>query len=315
MADKVEFQATPLVKSTIATTPPSGVPPMPSPDPEDYLVTDGLPMADSDFQAVTMRDAYYMLEHYFHKVRSDPNVYVAIDTFVHYKRYNRKKMLAPDVMVVLGVEGHLRNSYVISKEGGQAPDFVLEVLSRSMHLTEQVEKREAYESMGVQEYFQYDPKGTTLFEQTGRRLQGERLEGGRWEMMERQGEERVYSEVLGLELRVKRRETEPGFRELRFRNPKTGSDLLTYDEAQEYAARATAGANAEREATVRADAECAARKRATARADAECAARKRATARADAECAARKRETARAEKAERKRAELEELLARFRGGI
>ena len=279
MADKVAFQATSLVEPTIAPSPPGGVPPVPSPDSEEYLVTDGLPMADSDVQALTMRDAHYMLEHHFHKVRGDPNVYVAIDTFVHYKRYNRKKKLAPDVMVVLGVEGHLRNSYVISKEGGQAPDFVLEVLSRSTHLTDQVEKREAYESMGVQEYFQYDPKGKTLCEQTGYRLQGERLEGGRWEMMERQGGERVYSEVLGLELRVKRREREPGFRELRFRNLRTGSDLPTYDEAQE-----------------RANAERAAREREAARADAERAAREREAARADAERAAREREAARAER-------------------
>lgn len=305
MVDKVAFQATSLVEPTIAPAPPSGAPPVPSPDPEDSLVTDGLPLADDDFQAVTMRDAYYMLEHHFHTVMGNPNVYVAIDTFVHYERHNQKMKLAPDVMVVRGVESFRRDSYDIRKEGGQAPNFVLEVLSQSMHLTDKTEKRLAYESMGVEEFFQYDPRGMTLCERTGYRLQGERLEGGRWVMLERQGEERVYSKVLGLELRVKRRETEPGFRELRFRNPHTGADLLTYDESQERLARATARYEVER----------AARKRVTARTEVERAALERAIARAAAERVAFERAIARAEEAGRKSVELEAVLAELRGGL
>ena len=277
MADKVAFQAPPMAEPMVAPTPLAGVLPVPSRDPEDHLVTDGLPMADSDVQAVTMRDAHYMLEHYFHQVKRDPSVYVAIDTFVHYQGREGNEKLAPDVMVVSGVGGHRRDSYDIETEGGRAPDFVLEVLSRSTHLTDQTRKREQYARMGVREYFQYDPKGTTLRKRAGHRLQGEQFRGGRWTPLERQGAERVCSEVLGLELRVKRRETEPGYRELRFRNPRTGADLPTYNESQERATREAARANAER--------------------------------------AAREREAARAEEAEQKNAELEALLAEMRGGI
>ena len=235
---------------------------------EEYLVTDGLPMADSDVQALTMRDAHSVLDHYFHNVRGDPNVYVAIDTMVHYERYHYGKHLAPDVMVVLGVSGHSRDSYRIWAEGGRAPDFVLEVLSRTTHLKDEKDKREAYQEMGVREYFRYDLKGTTMARRTGHRLEGERLADGLWKPLERQGPERILSAVLGLELRVKREEREPDFREPRFRNPSTGEDLRTHSEAE---------------------------------------------ARGDREAARADREAARAEAAERKSAELEALVVKFRG--
>ena len=138
---------------------------------------------------------------------------------------------------MLGVSGHSRESYRIWAEGGRAPDFVLEVLSRTTHLKDEKDKREAYQEMGVREYFRYDPKGTTMARRTGHRPEGERLADGLWKSLERQGPERILSAVLGLELRVKREEREPDFRELRFRNPRTGKDLRTHSEAE---ARGTA---------------------------------------------------------------------------
>ena len=289
MADKRAFQSLPLIDTPVASPAPGGVAAPGRPEVEEYLVTDGLPMSDSDFQAFTMRDAHCVLEHYFHNVRGDPNVYVAIDTMVHYERYNYGKHLAPDVMVVLGVSGHGRDSYQTWEEGGRAPDFVLEVLSRSTHLRDENDKRKAYRDMGVGEYFRFDPKGTTMARRTGRRLEGERLVDGLWKPLERQGEERIFSEVLGLELRVKREETEPDYRELRFWNPRTGEELRKHSEAE---------ARGDREA---------------ARADAERRAREREAARADAERRAREREAARADAAERKSAELEALLAELAG--
>ena len=122
--------------------------------------------------------------------------------------------------------------------------------------------------MGVREYFRYDPKGTTMARRTGHRLEGERLADGLWKPLERLGPERILSAVLGLELRVKREEREPDFRELRFRNPSTGEDLRTHSEAE---------------------------------------------ARGDREAARADREAARAEAAERKSAELEALVVKFRG--
>ena len=229
----------------LETPTPGGVPALGRPKVEEYLVTDGLPMSDSDVQALTMRDAHCVLDHYFHNVLGNPNVYVAIDTMVHYERYNYGKHLAPDVMVVLGVSGHSRDSYQTWEEGGQAPDFVLEVLSRKTHLRDQKDKRTAYRDMGVRECFRYDPKGTTMAQRTGHRLEGERLVDGKWKPLQRQGKERIRSEVLELELRVKRQEKEPDYRELRFRNPRTGKDLRIHSEAEARGDREAARADRE----------------------------------------------------------------------
>ena len=100
--------------------------------------------------------------------------------------------------------------------------------------------------MGVREYFQYDPKGTKLARKTGHRLHGERPEAGRWVPLERPGAERIRSDVLGLELRVRRAETEPGYRELRYRDPLTGNDLPTHREAREQGRKTRARAEAGR---------------------------------------------------------------------
>ena len=128
-------------------------------------------------------------------------------------------------------------------------------------------KRESYSSLC--------PKGTTLASKTGHRLHGERLEAGRWVPLERQGAERIRSDVLGLELRVRRAETEPGYRELRYRDPLTGNDLPTHREAREQ------GRNTR--------------------------------ARAEAERGAREAAQVRLEAAERRNAELEAMLAEFMG--
>ena len=64
----------------------------------------------------------------------------------------------------------------------------------------------------------------------GHRLVGETLEEGQWEPLPRIGEERILSEVLGLELRVRDQYAEGTFRELRFHDPDTGQDLPTRKE-------------------------------------------------------------------------------------
>ena len=58
-------------------------------------------------------------------------------------------------------------------------------------------------------------------------MKGKRLRGGIYRAIPRLRDGSIRSEVLGLDLRVKRREREPGWRELRFRIPETGKDLPT----------------------------------------------------------------------------------------
>jgi Uma2 family endonuclease len=66
-----------------------------------------------------------------------------------------KKQLAPDVFVAF-VPDHSRTSYDLDDEG-QFPPFVLEVVSPSSSARDQVEKRQAYEALGAQEYARFGP--------------------------------------------------------------------------------------------------------------------------------------------------------------
>ena len=90
----------------------------------------------------------------------------------------------------------------------------------------------------MREYFRYAPVSRRMAGMGGHRLVGEVLRDGRWEALPRLGRERIRSAVLGLELRVRERDTGGGFRELRFFDPITGNDLETHEEEREGRIRA-----------------------------------------------------------------------------
>ena len=114
----------------------------------EYPDTDGKPMADDTWQAATMHYAGTVLAFHF-----QGRGFVATDLLVHYRKDGERESVAPDVMVVLGVDGSHRRTYSISEEGGRAPDFVLEVVSNSTHERDAQAKRTTYAELGVREYF------------------------------------------------------------------------------------------------------------------------------------------------------------------
>ena len=188
------------VAETVAT-------PLPRPPPiaverteEEYPDTDGKPMAENTWQATTMRYAGDALAIHF-KGRG----FVATDLLVYYREGDKRARVAPDVMVVLGVDGSHRRNYRIWAEGGRAPDFVLEAVSDSKQEREAMEKPTLYGDLGVREYFRYEPLSRRMAGMSGHQLAGEVLREGRWEALPRLGEERIRCEVLGLDLRVKMR--------------------------------------------------------------------------------------------------------------
>jgi Putative restriction endonuclease len=81
-------------------------------------------------------------------------------------------------------------------------------------------KRVVYAMLGGQEYFLYDPLGEYLRPP----LQGYRRQEGEYQRVPSEGEGRLTSQALGLELRL-----EEG--RLRLVNPTTGERLLTPAEA------------------------------------------------------------------------------------
>ena len=179
----------------------------------EYPSSDGRPVAESDHQFIPLTYAANRLREHF---REREDVYVAGNLLIYYEEGTQERV-APDVFVVLGAPRRKRTSYVLWQEP-KAPDFVLEVTSRSTHVEDQGSKRWLYQRLGVREYWQYDPTGDYLEPA----LQGLELVAGEYARLpEREladGTLVLASAVLELELRL----TERG---LRFHDPVTAREL------------------------------------------------------------------------------------------
>ena len=206
----------------------------------EYPSGDGKPMAENDAQLLAMLYAIGALRVHY-RDRSD--VYVSGDLLMYYEKGNPRMSVAPDVFVVFGVEDRMRQRYLVWKEG-KAPDFVLEVASKSTWREDLGPKRDLYARLGVKEYWQYDPTGEYFTPV----LQGLRLAGDAYvhqlAVTSPDGALTLTSETLGLELRAQNGE-------MRFRDPVTGQALLS--QYEEHVARREE-AVARRAAEVRAEA-------------------------------------------------------------
>lgn len=183
----------------------------------EYPDSDGQPMAESEFQFNPILYAVGALRNYF---QDRDDVYVVGNLLLYYEQGNPSASVSPDVFAVLGAPNHTRSSYLLWQEP-KAPDWVLEVTSRSTRQVDQGRKRDLYARLGVLEYWQYDPTGDYLDPP----LQGFALSAGRYQaslaLEEVEGVSSAYSSALGLNLRL-----DAGV--LRFHDPLTDEYLLTY---------------------------------------------------------------------------------------
>ena len=192
-----------------------------------YPCSDGQPMAETPVHGDCMMYVTSALRWWFEKHRRE-DVYVGMNNFLYYERGNPRAVVAPDVYVVVGAPASPpRDSYLLWNEP-KGPDFVLEVTSKSTRGTDDQRKREVYASLGVSEYFVYDPRAEYLAPP----LQGFRLHEGEYRalpavtVLSNRGVA-VASGVLGLELRDEREA-----RMVRLRDPTTGEDLLSHRELE-----------------------------------------------------------------------------------
>ena len=110
----------------------------------------------------------------------------------------------PELMVAFDVDPQLdedQNGYIISEQG-KPPDFVLEVGSESTGASDVGEKRDYYLSLGIGEYWRFDP--TEDGRHHGQRLAADILVDGVYKAACIEslpgGDLRGYSEALGLYL-------------------------------------------------------------------------------------------------------------------
>ena len=159
----------------------------------EYPTTDGKPMGETEIHIEELIDAIQVLKDRF---AGEPNVYVSGNMLLYYEEGNPRKHVSPDVIVALDVPKEPKRDYYLVWKEGKAPDFVIEITSKSTRREDQKKKFALYRDvLRVSEYFLFDPRAEYLDPP----LQGFRLVGGEYVPIEPIAG-RLPSEVVGLHL-------------------------------------------------------------------------------------------------------------------
>ena len=146
------------------------------------------------------------------------------------------------VFVIFGVSKREYRSYKTWQENNKVPTFVLELTSKSSKKQDEETNPLLYSQLGIQEYFQYDPTDDYLKPQ----LKGQSLVNGIYQPIAPQtltdGSITIASQVLAVELKLLPAlatsllpsSIGPLNRELRFIDPSTDTQLLTYEESERF---------------------------------------------------------------------------------
>ncbi len=200
----------------------------PPPAAIDYPFSDGKMIAELPKHGDAILYALATLRNWF--ARHD-RVQVGASIFLYYQEGDNTKRVTLDLFVARGLEAMPKYSYKLW-EAGRPPTLVLEAASHPTEDGDWREKRDLYALIGVKEYWRFHPTGSLK----GAKRPGTRLEGGTLQELEykpllARTDGSIRSEVLGLDVRVDER---PGSSHLlRFRDPKTGQDLLTFEELEQ----------------------------------------------------------------------------------
>ena len=199
----------------------------PSTEPVEYPSSDGRMIAELSKHGDAILYTLATLRVWFER---HDRVQVGASMLLYYKEGDNTKRVTLDLFVAPELES-LPPCFKVW-ETGRPPSFVLEVSSPSTEDRDRGEKQDLYASIGVKEYWRFHPTG--LLEgsrRAGTRLEGGTLRGLGYEPLATRTDGSVRSEVLGLDVRVDER---PGRSHLlRFRDPKTGRDLLTFEESEQ----------------------------------------------------------------------------------
>ena len=190
-----------------------------APPPVHYPVEDGEPMESGLHRRVSI-DTGTMLD--LHNA-GRPDAYVGGNCFMYPEEGKPKVFVAPDIFVAYGVPKEPPRDVWKVWEEGKAPDFILELTSKSTQDNDEGRKKDLYESLGVTEYWQFDPTGNYLDPVLKGRALGADGRYRELELEERDGGLCCLSEVLGLDLRVEDER-------LRFFDPKRGEYLQAAEE-------------------------------------------------------------------------------------
>jgi Uma2 family endonuclease len=176
-----------------------------------YLTSDGRPLGETDLHREVMVDLIATLEQFY----EGQKVYVSGNLLVHCVPGNKRRHVAPDVLVTKGLQPGSRKNYILWQEGSP-PNVVFEVTSASTRTEDLTTKFEIYQDqIRIPEYFLFDPEADYLQPP----LQGFRLLDAKYVPIAATAN-RLVSEQLGLEL-------ETSGHSLRLYDRESGRRLLT----------------------------------------------------------------------------------------
>jgi Uma2 family endonuclease len=153
-----------------------------------YPNGDGQPVAETFAHLYAILMTIEMLRLYLQGQQAT----VLGNQYLYYEQGNPNKRIAPDVFVIFDVEPGGRDNYKIWEERS-VPSVTFEMTSPSTEKEDDGPKKQLYAQIGVQEYWQFDPKGEWIKEQ----LRGYRLENGQYQLIANN-----ISSVLQLRLEV-----------------------------------------------------------------------------------------------------------------
>ena len=131
-----------------------------------YPSGDGTPVAETFDHLYAILITIEVLRQYLEDVQAC----VLGNQFLYYSEGFPRLKCAPDVMVIFDVEPGSRDNYKIWEEG-EVPRVAFEITSPGTRDKDEGFKKDLYEQIGIEEYWQFDPKGQWIEE----KLRGYRL--------------------------------------------------------------------------------------------------------------------------------------------
>ncbi len=156
-----------------------------------YPESDGKPMGETDEHRDEMVRHIELLRDHFR----GQNVYVSGNLLIYYEQGNPKKFVVPDAFVVKGISPQKRRIFKTWVEK-RVPDVVFETTSRKTRKKDTVDRPQLYATLGIQEYFLFDPDREYLEPV----LQGHRLVDGKYMSIEGDASGRLVCEQLQMQL-------------------------------------------------------------------------------------------------------------------
>jgi Uma2 family endonuclease len=121
--------------------------------PIHYPSGDGTPLAETFAHVYAILMTLEVLRQYLEGQQAT----VLANQFFYYAQ-GSKLRVAPDVMVIFGVEPGGRDSYILEQEGA-IPSVIFEMTSPGTKNEDKGKKKDLYARLGVSEYWLFDPKG------------------------------------------------------------------------------------------------------------------------------------------------------------